>query len=146
GGPVLGNPAIYNLYMDSAWDAHKPAAINQASIDGFTTRLVNSNYFAKASQYGVGSASFSGSNQSSFLCPPPIVAGVTDFFSIGAWMQCMTQPDPLLPFSGPLTGIAPPNNNTGDPRHVPSGTQINDVAFSSCGSFGAYHFFGSTLV
>jgi hypothetical protein len=146
GGPVLGHPAIYNLYMDNAWDSHNPAAISQASIDGFTTSLVNSNYFARASQYGVGSASFSGSNQASFLCPPPIVAGVTDFFSIGAWMQCMTQPDPLLPFSGPLTGIAAPDNNTVYAVYVPSMTQINDVAVSSCGNFAAYHFFGSTLV
>jgi hypothetical protein len=146
GGPVLANPAVHNLYMDGAWDSHHPAAIDRASIDSFTTSLVSSNYFARASQYGVGAASFTGSSQASILCPTPIVAGVTDFLSIGAWMQCMTSPDPLLPFAPPLTGIPAPDGNTVYALYVPSGTQINDVAAKSCGDFGAYHFFGSALV
>src|SRR6266481_7789636 len=90
GGPVLSNPAIHNVYMDFFWDSDNPASINQASIDGFTSSLVNSVYFTSASQYGIGTASFTGSNQAGILCPPPIIFGVTDFLSISAWMQCMT--------------------------------------------------------
>ncbi len=145
GGAVLGNPAIHNVYMDFSWDSHNPATIDQASIDGFTTTLVNSTYLNSASQYGVGSASFTGSNQASILCPPPIIAGVTDFFAISAWMQCMTVPSPI-PFTGTLSGVPAPDDNTVYAVYVPSGTQINDVAFSSCGNFGAYHFLGGTLV
>src|SRR6266851_2869453 len=58
GGRVLGNPAIHNLYFDFSWDSNNPAAISRGNIDGFTGSLVSSNYFAKAGQYGVGSASF----------------------------------------------------------------------------------------
>jgi hypothetical protein len=144
GGPVLSSAAIHNVYMDLSWDSHNPATINQASINGFTTSLVNSVYFNSASQYGVGSASFTGSDQASILCPPPIIAGVTDFFSISAWMQCMTVPSPI-PFTGTISGIPAPDGNTLYAVYLPSGTTIFDVA-SSCGSFTAYHFFGGTLV
>jgi len=145
GGRVLGNPSIHNLYMDFSWDSDNPAAISRGNINGFTQSLVSSNYFAKAGQYGVGSASFSGSDGPSILCPPPIIAGVTDFIAITVWMQCMTAPSPI-PFTGTLTGIPAPDDNTVYPVYLPTNTQINDIAFSSCGSFGAYHFFGSTLV
>ena len=143
-GPVLAHPTIHNLYFDTDWDSHNPAAINRQNIDDFTQSLVSSNYFAKASQYGVGDASFSKSHEASILCPVPIIGGVTDFLSITAWMACMTQPGPV-PFTM-LTGIPAPDGNTVYAVYIPTGTQINDVAFSSCGSFGAYHFFGSTLV
>jgi hypothetical protein len=144
GGPVLANPAIHNVYMDFFWDSDNPAAINQAGIDGFTTSLVKSSYFNSASQYGVGSASFTGSNQAGILCPPPIIAGVTDFFSISLWMECMTAPSPI-PFTGTISGVPAPDGNTVYAVYLPSGTTIFDVA-SSCGSFAAYHFFGGTLV
>lgn len=144
GGAVLANPAIHNVYMDFSWDSDNPAAINQASIDGFTTSLVNSSYFNSASQYGVGSASFTGSNQAGILCPPPIIAGVTDFISISIWMQCMTAPSPI-PFTGTISGVPAPDGNTVYAVYLPTGTTIFDVA-SSCGSFAAYHFFGNTPV
>jgi len=97
GGPVLANPAIHNVYMDFFWDSDNPATINQASIDGFTSSLVNSVYFNSASQYGVGAASFTGSNQAGILCPPPIIFGITDFIAISLWMECMTAPSPIPP-------------------------------------------------
>ena len=151
GGAVLANPKIINLYMDTSWDSDNPASINQASIDGAIASLVTSSYFSSASQYGVGSASFTGSNQAGILCPTPIIAGLTDFLSISAWMQCETAPSPL-PFGGTISGLPSPDSNTVYAVYVPSGTQINDGFFSSCvppsnkGNFGAYHFFGSTLV
>jgi hypothetical protein len=144
GGAVLSNPAIHNVYMDFFWDSDNPASINQASIDGFTASLVNSGYFSSASQYGVGSASFTGSNQAGILCPPPIIAGVTDFFLISAWMECMSAPSPI-PFTGTISGIPTPDGNTVYAVYLPSGTTIFDIA-STCGSFAAYHFFGGTLV
>jgi hypothetical protein len=144
GGAVLANPAIHNLYFDFSWDSSNPAAISRANIDGFTSSLVASNYFAKASQYGVGGAKFNGSSEATFLCPPPVIGGVTEFLSIEAWMICMTQPSPI-PFTGTLTGIPAPDDNTVYAVYLPSGTQINDVAISSCGDFAAYHFFGNNL-
>ncbi len=145
GGPVLANPAIHNVYMDFFWDSDNPATINQASIDGFTSSLVNSVYFNSASQYSVGAASFTGSNQAGILCPPPIIFGITDFISISLWMECMTAPSPI-PFTGTISGVPAPDGNTVYAVYLPSGTQINDLAFSSCGGFTAYHFFGGTLV
>jgi hypothetical protein len=144
GGAVLSNPAIHNVYMDFFWDSDNPASINQGSIDAFTASLVNSSYFGAAGQYGIGSASFTGSNQAGILCPPPIIAGVTDFVSIGVWMECMTVPSPI-PFTGTISGIPAPDGNTLYAVYLPSGTTIFDIA-STCGSFAAYHFFGGTLV
>jgi len=146
GGRVLANPAIHNLYMDLSWDSSNSAAISRGNIDGFTGSLVSSNYFDKASQYGVGAATFTGSDEASILCPPPIVAGVTDFLAISAWMECMTAPGPDPIIRPVLTGIPAPDDNTVYAVYVPTGTQINDVAISSCGDFGAYHFFGTIPV
>ncbi len=145
GGPVLANPEIFNLYFDFTWDADNPAAISQTSLDAATVSLTTSNYFAKASQYGVSPATFKGSSQASILCPPPVVAGVTDFISISAWMECMTQPGPDPIIVPMLTGIAAPNDNRVYSVYIPSGVQINDVVAKSCGDFGAYHFFGTNL-
>ncbi len=150
GGRVLANPEIHNVYIDSSWDSDNPGATT-SDIDGFTTSLVNSIYFTSASEskYGVGAASFTGSTETSFtsniLCPSPIIAGITDFFAISAWMQCMTRPSPI-PFTGTLTGIPAPDNNTVYAVYIPSATQINDAVISSCGGFSAYHFFGITPV
>jgi hypothetical protein len=149
GGRVLANPKIHNLYMDTSWDSDNPGATT-SDIDGFTTSLVNSIYFTSASEYGVGAASFTGSTETSItsniLCPSPIFAGITDFFTISAWMQCMTLPSPI-PFTGTVSGIPTPDNDTVYAVYLPSGTQINDVVFSSCdGGFSAYHFFGNTAV
>jgi hypothetical protein len=146
GGAVLANPAIHNLYMDFDWNSDNPAAISRGAIDGATASLVTSNYFAKASQYGVGPASFTGSHEAGLLpCPAPIIAGVTDFLSIAAWMECMTAPSPI-PFTGTISGAPAPDDNTVYVVYVPRGTQINDIAISSCGDFGAYHFDGVTAV
>jgi hypothetical protein len=144
GGEVLNNPAIHNVYMDFSWDSDNPASISQSMIDGFTSSLVTSIYFNPASEYTVGAASFTGSHGATILCPPPIIAGVTDFLSISAWMECMTAPVPI-PFTGTISGIPTPDGNTVYAVYLPSGTTIFDIA-STCGSFAAYHFFGGTLV
>ncbi len=145
GGRVLGNPAIHNLYMTFDWDGNNPAAISSGAIDGFTQTLVNGSYFSSASQYGVGQASFTGSDGAFLLCPPPIIAGITDFFAITAWMQCETLPgDPII--RQVISGIPKPDGNTLYAVYLDTGTQINDILISTCGSFGAYHFFGETLV
>jgi hypothetical protein len=114
GGPVLAHPKIHNVYMDRNWDSDNPATINRATIDGFTRSLVNSTYFTSASQYGVGAASFTGSTEASVVCLPPIIGGITDFFSISAWMQCMTFPSPIPPplGGGTASGIPAPDGNT----------------------------------
>jgi hypothetical protein len=143
-GVVLANPKIHNVYMDFSWDSDNPAATT-ADIDGFTRSLVNSTYFNSASQYGVGAASFTGHNEASIFCPPPIIGGITDFFAISTWMQCMTTNSPI-PCGGTISGIPAPDNNTVYAVYVPSGTRINDVLISSCDGFAAYHFTGNTLV
>src|SRR6266852_3840875 len=77
---------------------------------------------------------------------PPAIAGVTDFISISLWMECETAPGPDPIIRPVLTGIPKPDGNTVYAVYLPTNTQINDIAFSSCGDFGAYHFFGSNLV
>jgi Divergent InlB B-repeat domain len=146
GGRVLAHPKIHNLYMDTTWNSDNPAAISRSEIDGFTSSLVGSNYFSKAAQYGVGSASFSGSDEASILpCPPPIIGGVTEFLAITAWMECMTAPgDPII--RPVLSGIPAPDDDTVYAVYLPTGTQINDIFAKSCSDFGAYHFMGETLV
>jgi len=145
GGAVLKNPEIHNVYMDSNWDADNPGAISMANIDGFTGNLATSAYLNSASQYGVGAATFTGSNGPNILCPSPIIGGITDFVAISAWMQCMTAPSPI-PFTGTVGGVPVPDNNTVYAVYVPTGTQINDLVKISCVDYIAYHFFGATTV
>jgi hypothetical protein len=84
-GP-LNNVVIHNLYMDTNWDAHNPAGLQRATIDDFTTQLLATGYFSKATQYGVASASFTGSDQAIAACPPP---GPTfDYFAMSSWILC----------------------------------------------------------
>jgi hypothetical protein len=145
GGDVIAHPNIHNLYFSGSWDSDNPAALSSSAINTFTTQLVGSNYFAKAGQYGVGSASFEGSDGRSILCPVPSIAGVTDFFAILAWVQCETLigPDPFI--RPTATGIPIPDDNSLYVVYIPTGTQINDIAFHTCDSFGAYHFMTSNL-
>src|SRR5829696_5703633 len=82
-GRVLEHPQIHNLYLDSDWDAHNPDAPTRGQIDAMTQGLVNSGYFAEASQYGVGSASFTGSHDRSVFCVPfEPIAGHAEFVQI----------------------------------------------------------------
>jgi uncharacterized repeat protein (TIGR01451 family) len=147
GGGVLSNPEIHNLFLDSSWDSDNP--FSEASINDFTQNLVNSNYLTPASQYGVGSASFTGSDDTNVAwilngCVPPIVFGTTDFLSLAGWIQCMTVPDPI-PFAPPLTGIPAPDDNTLYVLYLPTGTTVQDIVKETCNDFGAYHFWSEQL-
>jgi hypothetical protein len=153
-GVVRGNPEIHNLYMSGistippifsvSWD--NPSESSQGNIDAFTQQLVNGSYFSSAAQYGVTNPSFTGSHDNFALCPLPIIAGVTDFLAIVAWMECETLPGPIPYVYEVLSNIPKASDNTIYAVYLSTGTQINDLAFSTCGSFGAYHFFGGTVV
>jgi hypothetical protein len=104
-----------------------------------------SGYLDTAAQYGITPPSFDGSDDAGLLCQAPIVNGVTEFFAILTWVQCMTAPGPD-PFIRPtLTGIPVPDNDSLYVVYVPDNTTINDVVVKTCDDFGAYHFFGATL-
>jgi hypothetical protein len=82
----LGNVVIHNLYMDYNWDADNPSTLSRATLDDFTTQLVNTGYFTKATQYGVPSATYTGSDQAIAACPPP--GGTFSFGQLSYWILC----------------------------------------------------------
>jgi len=148
-GRVLANPEIHNLYMDSDWDAHNPDAPTRAQLDALTQELVNSGYFSEAGQYGVGSASFTGSHQREALCGlfEPI-GGTAEFVQIFSWVTCMAgynpfsaPPSPLPPGTlDPISGVPPGNDNSLYVVYLPRDVEILE---GGCGSFKAYHFFAA---
>lgn len=151
-GRALSHPAIHNLYWDDNWNGHNPAAFTTTKIDAFTNTLVGSHYLDPASQYGVGSASFSGSHGSSALCGPRRPTTTTSFFAILAWVSCEVGgvndlvPPILPPFPNlvqglpALTGVPSPDGNSLYVAYLPTGVTISDFGITSCGNFGAYHF------
>ena len=145
-GRVLEHPEIHNLYMDSDWDAHNPDAPTRAELDALTQQLVGSGYFSEAAQYGVGSASFTGSHQREVLCAPfePINGGA-EFVDILAWVTCMggfnpfSLIPPLIPGAlDPISGVPEANDNSLYVVYLPRDVEIVE---GGCGSFAAYHFF-----
>src|SRR5690349_2629497 len=144
-GRVLAHPEIHNLYMDSDWDAHNPDAPTRAQLDAMTQELVNGGFFSEAAQYGVGSASFTGSHQREVLCGlfEPINGGA-EFVDILAWVTCMAgynpfaaPPSPLPPGSlDPISGVPAGNDNSLYVVYLPRDVEIVE---GGCGSFAAYH-------
>jgi hypothetical protein len=134
---VLGNPEIHNIYLDGSWDDDNPA-FSMASINDFTQRLVDSNYFNAAGQYGVGPASFSGSDQEGggFPCGPlPIDFGVAELAHISFWLGCKLSPT-IVPSDVTIGGYDPPNDNSLYVVYVPTGTSCD--AHADCGSHGIH--------
>jgi len=148
-GRVLENPEIHNLYLDSDWDAHNPDAPTRAQLDALTQELANSGYFSAAGQYGVGSATFTGSHQREALCGlfEPI-GGSAEFVQILAWVTCMagynpfSAPPSLLPPGtlDPISGVPEGNDNSLYVVYLPRDVEIVE---GGCGSFKAYHFFAA---
>jgi hypothetical protein len=139
-GRVLDHPSIFNVFWDDNWDDHHSGAFSTGSIDNMTRSLVGSRYFDFASQYGVGSASFDGSNTSGgFFNPCPDTPGsTTNFISILAFIECEAS---LLP-----TGVPSPGGNSLYVVYLPLGTTIDNFGINkSCDSFGAYHFMGTAI-
>ncbi len=132
-GRVLANPEIHNLYWDSNWDANNPG-FTRAQIDDFTQKLVDSDYFSRAGQYGVGSASFKGPGHNPVIQCPLIrhTSGVsTNSAILHAWVKCMVE--------APFTGVPLPNSNSLYVVYLPKGLQIDNLFNKACTNFGAYH-------
>jgi uncharacterized repeat protein (TIGR01451 family) len=137
---VLDNPSIHNVFWDDNWNDHNSGAFTTDAIDDMTKKLTESNYFSFAGQYGVGSATFDGSDTSGgILNPCPGTPGsTTDFVSILFFIECETS---LAP-----TGVPSPGDNSLYVVYLPRGTTIDNFGINkSCDSFGAYHFMGITL-
>lgn len=113
-GPVLvENPAIHNIYVDDDWDVDNPTSISKENIDGFTQGLVNSDYFNAASQYGVSSPSFTGSDEEggSFPCGSlPTIDGAAGLAEMSFWLACVL--GPTVPGGPTAGGFDPPDNNS----------------------------------
>jgi hypothetical protein len=141
-GPVvLENPDIHNVYLDGSWDADNPA-FSMGSIDGISQNLVDSDYFNAASQYGVGPASFAGSDEEDgFPCPLPILFGVSSITLINTFLTCELAPG--APGGPTFGGLDPPDDNTLYVFYLPTGTSWAE--HSECGSVG-YHLWGTTGV
>src|SRR5260370_18531243 len=123
-GPVvLENHVIHNIYVDGSWDDDNPG-LSMASIDGVTQRLVDSDYFNAASQYGVSDPSFSGSDEKGgdvcgFL---PIIGGLTSAGPISTWLACeLAQVVPNGPTAG---GFDPPAANSLYMVYLPKNTPL----------------------
>jgi hypothetical protein len=146
-GRVLANPSIHNLYLDDDWDAHNPGAPTVEQLDAFTQDLVNSHYFDSASQYGVGNASFTGSNQRSTLCDPLRTAAIAfhDAVSLQSWIVCEASFNPVADALGvppgttpALTGVPQADDNTLYVVYLP----LNVTLEGDC-NYGGYHFFSA---
>jgi hypothetical protein len=142
-GRVLHHPKIHNLYLDDDWDGNNTDAPTRAQLDTFTRELVSSGYFDAASQYGVGSGSFTGSHERSLLCAPlQPIAGHAEFVEILAWVTCEVGFNPLpVPGAFPaLTGVPKADDDSLYVVYLPRSVTIAD---GGCDQLSAYHFFGA---
>lgn len=135
GGAVLKMPAIHNLYWDSAWDADNPT-LTRSSIDAATGLLVASDYFAKAAQYGITGASFTGSTTAPVGICGGTPAATLDVLTIEARVIC--EAEGLWLGGGP----SPFNSNVLYVVYLPAGVTVSTAGIMSCRDFGAYHFAG----
>jgi hypothetical protein len=126
---VLENPEIHNIYLDSSWNADNDPSISMDNIDAFTQGLVDSDYFNAASQYGVTSPSFSGSDEEGGNLPcgplPPHNLGNITF-----WLVCEL---------GPTGDIEAPNDNSLYVVYLPQDAELSEDV---CG----IHVWGTTAV
>jgi uncharacterized repeat protein (TIGR01451 family) len=142
---VLEHPTIHNVYWDSNWNDHHSGTFSTDSIDAMTQKLVDSNYFDFAGQYGVGHASFDGSDTSGGLLNPcsSDLGSTTNFVDILSFIECETS---LAPTGVPSPTAGPFGGNDLYVVYLPKGTTIDNFGINhSCDSFGAYHFMGTTL-
>lgn len=141
-GRVLANPKIHNLYLDSDWDANNPDAPTRAQLDFLTQQLAGSGYFSESGQYGIGTASFTGSHERDLACAifEPI-SGNAEFVQLLAWVTCMAgfSPLPIPGLLDPFTGVPEADDDSLYVVYLPRNVEIVE---GGCGSFSAYHFFG----
>jgi len=128
-GPVtIESPVIHNIYVDSDWDADNPSAITMGAIDGFTQGLVNSDYFSwSSSDYGVGPASFSGSDQfgGDFPCGSlQTIGGAASLLEISFWLAC--ELGPTVPDGPTISGLDPPDDNSLYVVYLPQDTSLEE--------------------
>jgi hypothetical protein len=130
---VADNPTIHNVYLDGSWDEDNPPSLSMANIDDATQKIVNSDYFNGASQYGLSDPSFDGHDEEggNLTCGPlPIIDGVTTLGNITFWLACEL---------GPTGDIEAPDDNTIYMVYLPQDTSL---AEDVCG----IHVWGTTTV
>lgn len=141
-GRVLSHPEIHNIYLDDDWDANNSDAPTSGELDAFTQNLVSSGYLDAAKQYGVGSATFTGSHGRSLLCSllqPRF--GQAEFVELLEWISCEAGFSPPVPgLIPPLTGVPQTNDNTLYVIYLPRSVTIAD---GGCGTLSGYHFFSA---
>jgi hypothetical protein len=145
GSRVLANPEIVNLYYDGNWDADNPYAPTSEQIDQWTKDLVGSSYLDAAGQYGVGAASFKGSDQangaSGTFCGTPASSGDVSLVTITGWVSCEAGYGRILTQGDPLTGVPGPDKNTLYVVYIPPTRNVSES--SDCSKFGGLHFFSA---
>jgi hypothetical protein len=140
-GPVtLENPEIHNIYLDGSWDDDNPTSISKANIDAITQGLVDSDYFSAASQYGVTSPSFTGSDEkANFPCGVlAIVGGEAFLATISTWLAC--ELGPTVPGGDTAGGFDAPDDNSLYMVYLPQGTTLAEHPCSGI------HVWASTFV
>lgn len=155
-GRVIPNPAVHALFWDSNWNQDNPA-FQQSAVAAKLSDLVHSTYLNPAAQYGVGSATTTGADGSSALCPFRTAGSSVSAITLMIWITCEAggglQADSEFPGSGGIQGLPLPNGlsvadgNTDYVIFMPSGSSIGLGSINSCnpdgsgGDFGAFHFF-----
>lgn len=156
-GRVLAHPKIHNLYLDDDWDGHKLAqSPTKRQIEAFTEQFVASPYLSLASDYEVGSGSYTGSTNKHGYCAVFEPIGSTpELLQMIMWLTCMVSaspesaiPAPVFPAPLPLAGVFPPASGAPYPDddtlyvvHIPDSNTFASHEIS-CDGNSSFHFFG----
>lgn len=149
-GRVIPNPAVHALFWDNNWNQDDPA-FQQSDVAAKLDDLVHSAYLNPAAQYDVGSATSTGADGSSSLCPFRTAGSSVSAVTLMIWITCEAggslAADSEIPGTGGIQGLPLPNGlsvadgNTDYVIFMPSGSSIGLGSINSCGDFDAFHFF-----
>lgn len=130
-------PRIHNIYWDSGWNAHHPAALSTGTLNAFTIALTNNGYLNPAGQYGVGAATFGGSGTSNSACGFATAPSTISEVGIAAWLLCeLNNPFSNVPTPSPPTNGSPVSNDM-YVIYVPASATITGIF-----TVGAFNLFG----
>jgi hypothetical protein len=148
-GRVIANPAVHALFWDRTWDADDPLALSQRNIQSQLNALLGSSYLVDAAQYGVGSATSTGGDTPSILCPIPSLHGLLTTVTLIPWITCEAGGGALalteIPGSGGIDGLPLPDglpladDNTDYAVFLPPQAGIGINGNRSCTDFNAFH-------
>jgi hypothetical protein len=165
-GAVLSSPRVHHLFWDSSWSSRAAhAGFHRGSINFAIGGLqgaggvTGSTFLNGAAQYGVGRASFTGSDGPSALCGAGRSARNISAKTVHDWVTCMVGsvitgvplPGPRVPVSNDLYIVYLPARTTiTDNLTIPAFNVLGHnfgpftiLVRRSCVDYGAYHAFSA---